>query len=197
MAVASLACASSAFSGDDGWYVMGALGQTISNHGKSIRDNTLAAIGRTGFSSSFSKPAVYNLDVGYQVNKNFAVEGGYIGSNSATYSASGGNLARPVNASTKISGWTVAAVAILPLADQFSLLGKWGLAGIQESATVTGLGAPTSTHSTVTDVTYGIGAKYDFARAVFGRLDIDSYKIGNAASSSRGFVWTAGVGYKF
>jgi hypothetical protein len=196
MAVASLACASTSFAGDDGWYVMGAIGETTSNHGKSIRDNTLASIGRTGFSSSFNKPAVYNLDVGYQVNKNFAVEGGYIGSNSATYSASGGNLARPVNASTKISGWTVAAVGILPLTDQFSLLGKWGLAGIKESATVTGLGVPTSTNGTITDVTYGIGAKYDFTHAVFGRLDIDSYKIGNAASSNRGFVWMVGVGYR-
>lgn len=186
-----------AFAGDNGWYVLGAVGQTTSNNGKTTLDSALTAGGATGFLSSYSEPTFYKLQAGYQINNNFAVEGGYIGSNNATYTASGGNLAGPVTASGSLTGWNLTAVGILPLANQFSLLGKLGVADISSSATATGPGGTFSAGGSKTDLTYGIGAQYDFTNAIFARLDFDSYKAGSSTSSTRNTVWALGVGYKF
>ena len=71
--VAGLAGATAAFAGENGWYVFGAAGQITGNNDQPTLDNALRAVGATGFSSSLSNPTVYNLDVGYQVNKNFAM----------------------------------------------------------------------------------------------------------------------------
>lgn len=179
------------------FYVLGAAGQTTSDNGKTTIDNALTSVGGVGFSSAYSKPTVYKLQVGYQINENFAAEGGYVGSNNATYTATGGNLAGPISASGSVSGWNLTAVGILPIANQFSLLGKLGIADIQSDASVTGPGGSASASGSKTDLTYGLGAQYDFTNAVFGRFELDSYKTGSSTSSSRNTVWTLGVGYKF
>jgi len=196
MAIAGLAGATTAFASDNGWYVFGAVGQSTNND-KSPLDNALTSAGASGFSSSMSTPTLYNLDVGYQFIKYFAVEGGYIGTNNPTYSASGGNLPGPVNVSDSVHGWDVKAVGILPLGYQFSLLGKVGAADMSSSATVTGPGGSASVSGSKTDVTYGLGAEYDFTNAVLVRLDWDNYNIGDSNSSNRVNIWTVGVGYKF
>jgi opacity protein-like surface antigen len=213
MAALGLVCATTAFaddevSGNQGWYVYGAAGQTSGNGDQSTLDNALTSVGGIGFSSSLSTPTVYNLDIGYQVNQNLAVEGGYIGSTDETYNAIGGNLVHPVSASARIAGWTLVAVGILPLDDQFSvmglsvpdrfsLLGKIGVSGIKDSATVTGPNGTVSADSTKNDITYGIGVKYDFTDTTSMRLCLDSYSVGSSTASSRSTVWTVGVGYHF
>lgn len=196
------------FADDEGWYVFAALGQPTGNSDQSTLDNALTSVGAIGFSSTLSTPTVYDLDVGYQVNKYFAVEGGYLGSTSENYSAAGGNLLDPVSASAKVTGWTLVAVGILPLDDQFSfmglplpdrfsLLGKIGVAGIKDTATVSGPNGTASVDGTKNDLTYGIGLKYDFNDTTSMRLCLDSYSVGASPASSRSSVWTVGVGYKF
>ncbi len=196
-AIAGLSGASAALAGDQGWYIYGAVGQTFNNNDKSTLDTLLSSAGATGFSSSINKPTVYNLDIGYQLDKNVAFEGGYVGSNNETYTASGGNLAGPLSASADISGWDVKAVGILPVANQFSLLGKIGVADIKESATVVGPGGAASLSGSKTDITYGAGAKYDITQSVAVRLDWDRYSVGSSSDYSHSDVWTIGVAYKF
>ncbi|MBI2286617.1 MAG: outer membrane beta-barrel protein [Nitrosomonadales bacterium] len=186
-----------ALAADSGFYLLGAAGQTTSDSNKTDLDSALTSVGAVGFSSSYSKPTVYKLQVGYQINENFAAEGGYVGSNDATYTATGGNLAGTVSASGSVSGWNLTAVGILPVANQFSLLGKLGVADIRSGASVTGPGGTASASGSKTDLTYGLGAQYNFTNAVFGRFELDSYKTGSSTSSSRSTVWTLGVGYKF
>ncbi len=197
MAIAGLVGATSVYADDEGWYVFGAAGQTTGDNDQSTLDNALSSVEQPGSHPSLSTPTVYNLDVGYQFVENFAVEGGYIGSTDETYSASGGNISSPVNASAHIRGWTLDAVGIWSLDSQSGLLGKLGVAGIQDKATVTGPGGTVSLSGTKTDLTYGLGAERDFDNDVLVRLDWDSYMVGDSASSSRGGVWTLGVGYKF
>lgn len=197
MAIVGLVVTTAAFADDEGWYVFGAAGQTTGGNDQATLDNALSSVGATKFSSNLSTPTVYNLDVGYQFIGNFAVEGGYIGSTDETYSASGGTLATPVNTSAHIRGWTLDAVGIWPVDNQSSLLGKLGVAGIQDKATVTGPVGSASLSGTKTDMTYGLGAERDFANDGLVRLDWDSYIVGDSASSNRSGVWTFGVGYKF
>lgn len=197
MAIASLIGATTAFASDNGWYLFGAVGQTTGSPITQLLDHELTYVGKNGFSSRLSTPTIYNLYVGYQINQNVALEGGYIGSTNVTYAASGGNLAGPVTASARINGGTVAAVGMLPLAKQFSLLGKVGVAYMQVTATVTGLAGTPSVSGITTDITYGVGAKYDYSNAVSMRLNLDNLNIGSSSFSGRRNVWTVGVGYKF
>jgi len=198
MAIANLAGATTAFASDNGWYLFGAVGKITGSAIKQLVDYELTYAGKNGFSSNLSTPTVYNLNVGYQINKNFAVEAGYIGSTSVTYSASGGNLAGPVTASAMISGGTAAAVGMLPLAEQFSLLGKVGVAYILTTAGITGLPGSSYLSGLRNDITCGVGVKYEYSDAVSIRLNLDSYNIGSSYfSPSRSNVWTVGVGHKF
>lgn len=196
MAIAGLAGAPTAFADDSGWYVLGGVGPTTGGSDQSSLDHKLKASGASGFSSSLNTATLYKLQAGYQINSFFAVEGGYIASNHQIYSASGGNIT-PVTATGRISGWNLTAVGILPLAYQFSLLGRLGAAGVGDKDTLTGFGRPVSASGSKTDVTYGFGVKYDFTKAVFVRSDVDSYNIGSTLSATRSTVWMLSLGYKF
>lgn len=197
LAIITLTCATSSFASEKGWYLFGAGGQTTGNGYKPMLDDQLTFEGKNGFSSSLSTPVVYKLNVGYQINNKLALEGGFIGSTSVTYNASGGNLAGPVTAQARLSGWTFGAVGMMPLGNQFSLLGKLGVADIQVTAAVTGFGNNTYLSGIKSDITYGVGAKYDFTDTLSMRLDLDSYNVGSFTSSSRCSVWTVGVGFKY
>lgn len=192
-----LITASTAMAGGNSWYVLGAAGQASNDTSKSEMDALLVSVGGTGFASTYEKPTMYKLQLGYEINKNLAVEGGYVGSNNATYTATGGNLAGPISVSADYSGWNLAAVGIAPINDKFSLLGRLGVADIKVKGTVTGPGGTASASGSKADFLVGVGMKYDITSTVFTRLDLDSYKFGDSASSSRGSVWTIGLGVKF
>jgi len=196
--VAGLVGAAPAFAGDPGWYLLGGIGQTTGgDSGQSAVDNALTSAGASGFSSNLNTPTLYKLEGGYQFDKNWALEGGYLGSNNTNYSAVGGNLLAPATASASFGGWNLTGVGILPLGSGLSLLGKLGVANMQESATASGGGYSASTGGSKNDLTYGIGVKYDFSNAVFVRADLDSYSIGNSNASSRSTVGMVDIGYKF
>jgi OOP family OmpA-OmpF porin len=189
--------ASVAVAADTGFYVMGGLGQQLDSSTKSNADAGLTSIGGRGFSSSVSEATVYRVQLGYQVNTNLAIEGGYIGTDDESYSASGGNVNGTIRLKQSVKAWNLTAVGILPLADKFSLLGKLGYANVKASATITNPTSSISADATKDDYTYGIGVKYDITKEVFTRLDVDSYNIGSSTSSSRTNVWMLNIGYKF
>lgn len=189
--------ASVAVAADTGFYVMGGLGQQLDSSTKSNADAGLTSIGGRGFSSSVSEATVYRVQLGYQVNTNLAIEGGYIGTDDESYSASGGNVNGTIRLKQSVKAWNLTAVGILPLADKFSLLGKLGYANVKASATITNPASSISADATKNDFTYGIGAKYDITKEVFTRLDVDSYNIADSTSSSRTNVWMLNIGYKF
>lgn len=182
-----------ALADDSGFYVLGAVGQTRTST-KTDTDTQLIALGATGLVSSGDNNATaYKLQAGYQVNSNLAIEGGYIYGGKFNYSATATNIAGVINATGKVTGWNLIAVGILPLGNQFSGLGKLGVADVRSSATATLAGLSASASTSKSDLTYGLGVKYAVTNAVFLRGDWDSYK----GSNSRSNVWTVGVGYKF
>ena len=65
--------------GDDsaGFYALVGVGQALDDNSKAQLDSSVSGAGGLGFTSSYSKPTVVKLGLGYQVNKNFAFEGGY------------------------------------------------------------------------------------------------------------------------
>ncbi|WP_197456594.1 hypothetical protein [Ferrovum myxofaciens] len=77
------------------------------------------------------------------------------------------------------------------------VLGKFGGTSITESASINYAGGAASVNGTRTAATYGIGAQYYFNSNLFGRLDLDSYSVGDSSYSSRVDVWTVNIGYHF
>lgn len=190
--------ASVAVAADTGFYVMGGIGQSFDSSTKSSNDAFLTSVGARNFSSSASLATVYRLQLGYQVNTNFAIEGGYVGTDDETYSASGGNINGVISSKESVKAWNLGAVGMLPVADKFSLLGKLGYANVKADASVTIGGVTSSANGTKNDFTYGIGAKYDITKEVFARLDIDNYNIPTGTTTAtRINVWMINIGYKF
>jgi hypothetical protein len=197
-ATSCLFCTTAALAGSNGWYVLGEAGQNINPGSKSAIDNAFTSIGAKGFSSSMNLPVNYNLDLGYQVSKNFALEGGYLGASGGQYSISGGNVGKaPVSLSGNSNGLVFRMVGMLPVVSRFSLLGKFGIDYIHGSTTTQYMGNSISYGSSKANLTYGLGAKYDVTRSFFARLDIDRYVTGYVGPYSMPIILAAGFGYRF
>jgi OOP family OmpA-OmpF porin len=199
IAVLGLACVPAAEASDNGtgWYGLIGAGQTWGSGVQSTIDNSLSGAGASGFSSDVKQLTVYRLELGYQASPYLAVEGGYLGSNSEHYSVNGGSIQVTQTTNARIDGWNLVAVGTIPLENQFSLMGRLGVASMEARANPGGSFFSTDLSGYKTAVTYGIGAQYTFTNRVFLRLDVDNYNIGNSNYSNRTSMWTFDVGYNF
>jgi len=96
----------------------------------------------------------------------------------------------------KSSGLVVAALGMLPLNNQFTLLGRLGIIDATVKATAPGL----SEKSTKVKTTFGIGASYSFTPKFAVRGDFDRYsKLGDKDTIGESDVdmISVGVVYKF
>lgn len=75
---------------------------------------------------------------------------------------------------------SIAAVGSLPLNNDFSLLGKLGLA----SSTIDN----TFVSESKSDLTYGIGAQYNASKSVGIRLGFDSFKVGSSNTKDSSLI---------
>ena len=178
----AMAFGGSALAQDTGFYLGGALGQSQVD------------IDCTGASTCDEKDTSWKIFGGYQFNKNFALEFGYANLGEATAS---GSVPPFGTASVKFEtmAFDLVAVGSLPIADRFSIYGKIGLyrADTDADVSVSGLGSTTESDSN-TDLTFGVGVRYDFTRNLgvraewqrysdvsagdFGESDIDVISVG-------------------
>jgi len=174
---------------DAGWYVGLSVGQSQ------------AADTCEGIPGCDDKDTAFKIFGGYQVNRNFAIEGGYtdLGKVTINVSGPGGNL----NANIKANAWEVVGVGMLPLADRFSLFGKIGLYRGEVEGTGSGvvLGTPISLSGkdTNTDLTFGVGVKFDITNnfALRGEWQRYSSMGGSDVGESDVDVLSVGVAFKF
>jgi OOP family OmpA-OmpF porin len=193
--------ASSAMAGD--WYAVGSIGQAkVKDFNQSELDAELRGLGVTGLTSSLDdSDTAFKLHAGYQFNRNFALEGGYLNLGKANYSArfTGGTA----SAELKTDGWSLSAVGILPLNEQFSLFGKLGAAynTVKVNIAATGPGGNAAVSDKDSDVgaVYGLGASYNLTKQIALRAEYEVYdKIGgNETGKSKVDVWSLGIAYKF
>lgn len=130
---------------------------------------------------------------GYKINQNFAVEVGYADLGKATASVPG------VAGEWKSTAWDFMAVGILPINQQFSVLGKIGLSSWSLDATLTASGVGSTTLSpTGSDVTYALGAQYDFNNQVGLRAEWQTYSnIGDENTTGQSDVSVIGASVLF
>jgi OOP family OmpA-OmpF porin len=165
-----------------------------------LRRSVQAADICTGIPGCDDKDTAYKIFGGYQVNRNFALEGGYTDLGKATVNVTGpGGF---VNAEFKANAWEVVGVGMLPVADRFSIFGKIGLYRAELKGTVSSnvLGTtPLNGKDTNTDLTFGVGLKFDITNnfALRGEWQRYSSLGGSEVGESDVDVLSVGVAFKF
>ena len=178
----ALTCAltATAHADSSGFYIAGSIGQSRYNldWNKSDIDSELDDAGFTVNSSSLDKhDTAYKVQVGYQFNQYFAVEGGYIDLGAAEYKAnvSGVNA----KAEYEATGINVGAVATMPLTSSFSLLAKFGFirsdVDFNVRASAGGISASESDSGNNVDTYVAFGAQYAFTDNFAVRAEFDNY----------------------
>ncbi len=188
------ALAAPAFASD--FYGVGSIGASHFDVSKNDIDNVLRSSGFSGFSSSLKQNGFgYKAQLGYQVNKYFAVEGGYVDLGEAKYSVSGPGLGGDLK--LKASGANIAALGIYPIDDTFSVFGKLGV--IDAKTKLEGNGVSDST--TKAKLNFGVGASYALAKDLALRAEIEQFnKLGDDNTTGKKVnvnLYSVGVAYRF
>lgn len=184
---AALALSQISLAQDTGWYVGGTIGQSkvkdwcedVSGPGTACEDTDTA----------------WRILGGYQVNRYFAAELGYHDFGSVTGSIPG------ASADAKANAWELVGVGSYPFTNQFSVYGKAGMyrGEVKVNGTISGLGSG-SASETNTDLTYGIGLRFDLNRNLAFRAEWQNYSnMGDNATigESDVEVMSLGVLWKF
>ncbi|MDP1831852.1 MAG: OmpA family protein [Geothrix sp.] len=185
---------------ESGWYVGANVGQSRAKIDDQGIINGLLAGGLTTTSISDRDSNLgYKLFGGYQMNKYFALEGGYFdlgkfGFTAATLPA--GTL----NGDIKLKGLNFDLVFSLPFTERFSAFARAGVIHAEAKDSFTGTGAVTVLNPTPskrdTNYKFGVGLQYDFTRSFGVRAEVERYRI-NDAVNSKGDIDLASVGVLF
>jgi OOP family OmpA-OmpF porin len=153
------AAAPAAAQGTSPFYAGGSIGQTTASDGCS-------GIIVPGITCNDSDTA-WRILGGYRINPNFSVELGYQDLGKVRATGFG------VNGEVTANVWELVAVGTLPLRNRFSIYGKLGgYRGDTELRSNAGF----SGSDTNTDLTFGIGGRYDFTPQVAFRAEYQTYQ---------------------
>lgn len=187
---------------DLGWYG----GANVGRSSATIDDARInSGLLGGGFTSSSivddNRSTGYKIFGGYQINRNFAVEGGYFDLGKFGYTATT-VPAGTLNGNIKLRGLNLDLVGILPLTDKFSAFGRAGLNYAQARDSFSGTGAVrvSNPNPSKNDTNYkvGLGLQYAFTESLALRAEAERYRV-NDAIGNRGHIDLISVGliYRF
>ena len=198
------ACANSTVLAQDalGWYGGANVGRT----GVTIDDaritSGLAAAGfQTNSISDRDRNTGYKIFGGYQINRNFAVEGGYFDLGKFGYTAST-TPAGTLSGDMRVKGLNLDLVGSLPLSERFTALGRVGLnyADTRDNFRSTGAVLVTNPNPSESGTNYklGLGLQYALSEAWSVRGELERYRVKDGIGN-RGHINMASVGlvYRF
>lgn len=197
LAVLAVIASQFAVADDTGWYVGGNVGQSRAKIDDPRITTQLLGAGFTTTSiADNNRDTGYKLFGGYQINKNFAIEGGYFNLGQFGYVATT-VPAGTLSGNIKLQGVNLDGVAMLPVTDQFSVFGRLGLNYAQARDTFVGSGLVTVPNSNPgknqVNYKFGAGLQYAFTDALAMRLEAERYRI-NDAVGNKGDVDLVSVG---
>lgn len=137
---------------------------------------------RVGFNAlSDSSDTAYGVLLGYQYNRNFAVEGEYTDLR---------RFATAAGVTGKSDVWGLSALGIMPLQNRFSVYGKLGIA---RSNTRTSA----ATGERRTDATYGLGGQFDATPMIGLRLSWERYGVGVVGENANDNLYSLAAAFRF
>lgn len=178
---------------ESGFYVSGAVGQTLvaypgASTDLAIRQLRVAGVPVvTGLASAYTRnPWASRLYLGYQFNANWAMEGGYTDLGHVQYKALVSTLLGSLYGG-EVAGttaWSLTAVGRYPLTEELKLVGKLGVARSKNTSQVTVLPAVVSLAGASdnlarTALTFGFGVQYQIAENWELRADWDRFRTSN------------------
>jgi len=175
LAMAVTAVSFAQFATAEGLYVVGSIGLPSTNKTKSDLDAAIKAAGANTVNSSLKMGTAMDGALGYELNKNLAIEGGYFDSGTATYTvtALGGNI----SVDFKNTVMRLAVVGSLPVSDQLTFFGKLGYAAATSDVgaiRVNNTAVEPASSSKENKIGFGIGARYAFTDKFSARISWES-----------------------
>lgn len=158
-------------------YVGGSIGQSKF---KGACDDAAAGI------SCDDKDTAFRLFGGYQFNRNIAAELGYASLGKVKISGPG------FSGDVEGTAWDLSAVGSWPFTNEFSVIGRLGLARTEGKG-----GGDIGGSDNKNAVTFGLGAQYDFSRNLGLRGEWQRYKVNAAGDDSDVDVLSVGVLWRF
>lgn len=143
----------------------------------------------------------YKIFGGYQLNRNFSVEGGYFDLGNFGYTART-TPAGTVSGDMRVKGLNLDLVGTLPLSDRFSAFGRVGVNYAQTRDRFTGTGAAQignpNPSARGTNYKFGGGLQYAITDALSVRGELERYRVKDGVGN-RGHIDMASVGlvYRF
>lgn len=178
-----------ALSQDMGWYAGLNLGQA------KVKDFDC-----TGTTSCDDKDTAWSIFGGYQINKNFGVELGYVDLGEASGSGTDPFLGT-FSATFETTGFELSGVGTLPINEKFSVYGKLGFfmwdLDVKASSSTLGSG---SFSEDGTDLTFGVGVRWNFTKNLTAQLQWQRYNdIGDDVTTGKDDVdvLSAGILFRF
>lgn len=187
---------------DSGWYIGGNVGQS-----RAKIDDPRIIKSLTG--SGYTVTSIIDDDrktgskwfAGYQINKYFALEGGYFDLRKFGFVAAtlpSGTLTGDI----KLTGYNLDLVGTVPLTDRFSAFARVGANNAEATDHFVGTGFVNvinpNPRKRDTNVKYGVGLQYAFNDALAMRVEGERYRV-NDAVGNKGDVdlISAGLIYRF
>lgn len=155
-----------------------------------------------------TQDSAYKLQLGYQFNENFAIEGGYVDLGSAEYKAdiSFLNISGNDQLGIEAKGWNLAALLTLPINSGFSIFFKGGIIRAEVKSSekifltdgVSSASASDSISDTKTKTNFGVGVAYNFYQKLSARAEIERFsnlEIGSFEADVD--LYSVGLSYQF
>lgn len=173
------------------WYIGAGIGQSKANidDQRLIRSLTESGASSVAFSAD-ERDTAYKLFVGKQLNKYFALEGGYFDLGKFGFNATTIPLGT-LNGEVRFRGLNLDLLGQLPLSERFSIYGRLGMNYARANAHFSGnrLFAVTDPNPREEKLNpkAGLGLEYKFTEALAVRGEVERYRV-NDAVRNRGDV---------
>lgn len=187
---------------DSGWYGGANIGQSRAT----IDDaRIISGLQGGGYGTSSiiddDRDRGYKIFGGYQINKYFALEGGYFDLGKFGFTATT-VPAGTLSGNIRLKGLNLDVVGTLPITEKFSAFGRIGANYAEAKDTFTGTGSVSVLNPNPserdTNLKVGLGLQYAFTESLALRAEVERYRI-NDAVGNKGDVDLVSVGlvYRF
>lgn len=190
------ATAPGAFAADEqGWYLGLGLGQAKTDIDVAKIENSFSAYTGGAPTTADETDTGWKLFGGYQLTRNWGVELAYVdlGKTSTNTRATTTGVGTDVyRHEYESKGWSIAGVGTAMVSDTFGVFGKLGAfrwdmdskCSRTSGSVGTGCPAPANRSASGTDLTYGLGLKYNLTEQTGLRLEWEQFKnVGNASTT--------------
>ena len=202
LAILAVLASSNALAAEPGFYGGINVGQSMATIDDERITSNLLSQGFTGVSiADDDRDVGFKIFGGYQINRHFAIEGGYVNLGEFGYTATT-TPAGTMTGNIELQGVNLDVVGILPFTEKLSAFARAGVlyAEAKDTFTSTGLVINTNPNPSKRDTNYkfGVGLQYDITEKLGMRLEAERYRIDDAIGN-KGDIDLASIGlvYRF